>query len=164
MTITLPIETLFYIIEPIISDIIKDIIISGTKNEELITIKEDLFTKLKDVTGRNHFFFDTDVCNAIRFIMNDVDSFKSYGSVILRSVSQWVASEDTQWDNTHLCPVFTTLMEIMLSKEDGWSNVDCDSFRAAIGVTKPEAPRPMWGIDPKMLSDIESMDKFCGQC
>lgn len=105
-------KALLYIAEPIITNIIADIIKSTITAEKLMAIKEKIYASLVELTGRTSFTVDDALVKAIFGSMNKQDgSFAKVGDMVLDAIEQWVAASETKWDDKALTPVLVALRE-----------------------------------------------------
>ena len=102
------ITTLFYIIEPMILNVVSDIVISHPVDADLKYVKHKLYEDLKLITGKNHFFFDTDICKTVKWLFSDVDVFKKSGHALISAIGPWVSSCHTHWNGD----MFTSILRI----------------------------------------------------
>lgn len=102
------VTTLFYLVEPIIINVVNDIVISHPVDADLKYIKHKLYEDLKIITGKNHFFFDTDICKTVKWLFSDVNVFKKSGHVLIDAIGPWVASRNTHWNGD----MFTSILRV----------------------------------------------------
>lgn len=105
-------KALLYIAEPIIIDIIEDIIKSTITTESLLEIREKLHKALSELAGKTAFIIDDELVKALFSSMtNRSDRFKQVGDVVLDAIERWVAASETKWDDKLLLPVLVALRE-----------------------------------------------------
>ena len=105
-------KALLYIAEPIIIDIIKDILKSTITTEGLLEIREKLRKALSDFAGKTATSIDDELVNALFSSMtNRSDRFKQVGDVVFDVIEKWVAASETKWDDKLLLPVLVALRE-----------------------------------------------------
>ena len=105
-------KALLYIAEPIIIDIIKDILKSTITTEGLLEIREKLHKALSDFAGKTVTSIDDELVKALFSSMtNRSDRFKQVGDVVFDVIEKWVAASETKWDDKLLLPVLVALRE-----------------------------------------------------
>lgn len=114
---TMSSASLFYIVEPIVQQIVSDIIITITKDPSLNEIRDKLYKDLSTLTGKSHFFFDTDITNLIKHVCSDKDHFTKHGHIFLDAIEPWVQSTNTYWCSQRLNPVLVILKNIIYTDE-----------------------------------------------
>ncbi len=111
----IPLKSLLYVAEPIIIDIVKDIMITKVIDQELIDAKNSLWLQLTGITGTNHLFLDYQVIQTIKSILNDKDLFVKHGDSLISVISKWVSSEVTHWESALINPVINILKAMLIS-------------------------------------------------
>ena len=105
-------KALLYIAEPIIIDIIEDILKSTITTEGLLEIREKLHKALSDLAGKTATSIDDELVKALfSSLTNRSDRFKQVGDVVLDAIEKWVAASETKWDDKLLLPVLVALRE-----------------------------------------------------
>jgi len=110
-TISLTTKAMLYLVEPIIKEIIADIIKSTVTSENLKGIKDKMYQGLVYITGKTSFTIDdTIVLSAFNAITNP-DLYAEGGDALLDAVEAWVAASETKWDDMALLPAINAIRE-----------------------------------------------------
>ena len=104
MFMILPLDTLFYIAKPMISEIILDIILNHSQNKQLNEIKTNLCCFITKFTKKQHIFYDADIHKVINSLMDDLAAFEQHGEQLLQCLEDWVRDDNTQFDYNRLKP------------------------------------------------------------
>ena len=100
----LPLDTLFYIAKPMISEIILDIILTHSQDAQLSMIKTNLCNFITTFTKKQHIFFDADITKVINSIMDDITMFEQHGEQLIQCIDDWTRADNTKYDYNRLKP------------------------------------------------------------
>lgn len=100
----LPLDTLFYIAKPMVSEIILDIILNHSQDKQLNEIKTNLCSFITKFTKKQHIFYDADIHKVINSLMDDTANFEQHGEQLLQCLEDWVRADTTQFDYDRIKP------------------------------------------------------------
>lgn len=101
--LSIPSTTLMYLVEPLLKEIIKDIITAGIPALE--PVKAKLFEAIKGITGNNNVIINNDLFKTVAKSITNSDLFHVGGGLVLDCVAEWVKHSETKWDDFILLPV-----------------------------------------------------------
>ncbi len=112
MNVSMSTKALLYLAEPIILNVIDDIVRSVFIPENLKAVRDKLYNALVEMTGKTAFTVDDELVKAI---FNAIDghsgSAKKIADLILDAIEEWVASSETKWDDKALLPAIKAFRE-----------------------------------------------------
>lgn len=112
-TVNVPFSSLLHIAEPLIINVIRDIVISYPNDSTLKDIKDLLYNQLSELTGKQHFYFDSDIESIVLQILRDNTQFQSNGHILINAVQMWVSSDKTYFDAEKILPVINIFLEVI---------------------------------------------------
>jgi len=92
------------LIKPLILEIIKDIIQSGTMGAELLKVKNEVITLIMKLVHKTHFSWDDKVAEIIISHMLEGGVIDTLTAEMLERVEAWVKSSETKWDDEIILP------------------------------------------------------------
>jgi hypothetical protein len=97
-------ETALLLIKPLILDIIRDIIQSGTIGEGLRKVKAEVVELIMNLVHKTHFSWDDRVAEIIIAHMLDGARIDTLTAELLERIEVWVKSSETVWDDAIVLP------------------------------------------------------------
>ncbi len=102
-------KTALALIEPLVADVLKDIVTSKSVGNELTSIKLEVIENIMAFTANTHFSWDDKLAKLIFKHMLKGNVVDKLTASLLSLMVRWIENSETKWDDRLVLPAITQL-------------------------------------------------------